>query len=74
MLAEWREFEHLRRQPWNPSVAIILYRDGRTITEAKSELSDAQTTDYPVLLPGSRDEGGSTRRLLIPPRSASQRR
>lgn len=39
MLAERREFEHLRRQPCNPSVANILYRDGRTITEAKSELS-----------------------------------
>lgn len=49
MLAEWREFEHLRRQPCNPSVAIILYRDGRTITEANSELSDAHTTDYPVV-------------------------
>ncbi|WP_164759557.1 MULTISPECIES: hypothetical protein [unclassified Mesorhizobium] len=46
MLAEWREFEHLRRQPWNPSVAIILYRDGRTITEAKSELSDAHSPGF----------------------------
>lgn len=27
MLAEWREFEHLMRQPWNLSIAIILYRD-----------------------------------------------
>ena len=49
MLAEWREFEHLMRQPGNPSVPIILYRDGRTITEAKSELSDARTADYPVV-------------------------
>ncbi|BCH17994.1 MULTISPECIES: class I SAM-dependent methyltransferase [unclassified Mesorhizobium] len=49
MLAEWREFEHLMRQPGNPSVAIILCRDGRTITEAKSEFSDARTTDYPVV-------------------------
>lgn len=49
MLAEWGEVEHLMRQPGNPSVAIILYRRGATITEAKSELSDAQTTDYPVV-------------------------
>jgi SAM-dependent methyltransferase len=49
MLAEWREFEHLMRQPGNPSVPIILYRNGRTITEAKSELSDARTADYPVV-------------------------
>ncbi|MER9020472.1 class I SAM-dependent methyltransferase [Mesorhizobium sp. M0898] len=49
MLAEWREFEHLMRQPGNPSVPLILYRNGRTITETKSELSDARTADYPVV-------------------------
>lgn len=49
MLAEWREFEHLMRQPGNPSVPIVLHRNGRTITEAKSELSDARTADYPVV-------------------------
>jgi SAM-dependent methyltransferase len=49
MLAEWGEVEHLMRQPGNPSVPIILYRRGETITEAKSELSDARAAEYPVV-------------------------
>ncbi|RWK08175.1 class I SAM-dependent methyltransferase [Mesorhizobium sp.] len=49
MLADWREFEHLMRQPGDPSVPIILCRDGRTITQAKSLSPDMRTADYPVV-------------------------
>ncbi|TIP28855.1 MAG: class I SAM-dependent methyltransferase [Mesorhizobium sp.] len=49
MLAEWGEVEHLMRQPGNPSVPIILYRRGATITGAKSELSGARAAEYPVV-------------------------
>src|SRR5262245_50280156 len=49
MLAEWREFEHLMRQPGDPSASIILHRNGGTITRVKSGISDAQTADYPVV-------------------------
>ncbi|PAP94336.1 hypothetical protein [Mesorhizobium wenxiniae] len=37
MQAKWREFEQLRRQPWNPSVAIILYRDGSIVNKRVNE-------------------------------------
>jgi hypothetical protein len=33
----------------NPSVPIILYLDGRTITQAKSEPPDTRTADHPVV-------------------------
>jgi SAM-dependent methyltransferase len=49
MLAHWREFEHLIREPGKPSVPVALSRDGATITEARSKISDARSASYRVV-------------------------